>query len=162
VWHVTESIEISAPPEAVWEVVADIEGHARLAGSGEVRAIRFDGPLEPGATFEGDIATGEVGSFVSRNVIHEVDRPSRLVWRSYPPLDEDETPDHQIEVIWSFTLTLSSAGTDVTHGFQVPRPKAGADELQAFLDRTNRIETVGQGMRRTLENLKRAADVSRQ
>ena len=157
-WHVSEHIAISATPPGVWDVVADIDGHTRLAGSGEVKAIRFDGPLEPGATFEGDIATGEVGSFVSRNVIHEVDRPNRLVWRSYPPLDDDETPDYQIEVIWSFTLTADADGTAVTHSFEVPRPKAGADQLAAFLERTDRIETVRQGMRRTLENLKQAAE----
>jgi len=64
VWHAHESVDIAARPETVWAVVADIDGHTRLAGSGEVKAIRFDGPVEPGATFEGDIATGEVGSFV--------------------------------------------------------------------------------------------------
>ena len=157
-WHASERITVAAPAEAVWDRVADIEGHVQLAGSGEVKAIRFHGALEPGATFEGDIATGEVGSFVSRNVIHEVDPPSRLVWRSYPPLDEDETPDHQIEVIWSFVLSPAENGTEVRHGFEVPRPKAGADQLEAFLERTGRIETVRQGMRRTLENLKAACE----
>jgi uncharacterized protein YndB with AHSA1/START domain len=157
-WHASESLTIAAPPDAVWDVVADIDGHVGLAGSGEVKAIRFEGPLEAGATFEGDIATGEVGSFVSRNVIHEVDEPRRLVWRSYPPLDEDETPDHQIEVIWSFTLTPTPDGTEVVHGFEVPRPKAGADDLAAFLERTDRVETVKTGMRKTLENLRRAVE----
>jgi uncharacterized protein YndB with AHSA1/START domain len=157
-WHASERIEIAASPQVVWAVVADITSHVDLAGSGEVKAIRFDGLLEPGVTFEGDIATDEVGTFVSRNVVHDVDAPHLLVWRSYPPLDDDETPEHQIEVIWSFALSPTDTGTEVTHRFEVPRPKAGAEQLEAFLERTNRIETVRQGMRRTLENVKHVSE----
>lgn len=62
------------------------------------------------------------------------------MWRSYPPLDDGETPEHQIEAIWSFVLEPTGAGTAVTHSFQVPKPKAGADQLAAFLERTDRIE----------------------
>jgi hypothetical protein len=82
-WHASERIEIAASPQVVWAVVADITSHVDLAGSGEVKAIRFDGLLEPGVTFEGDIATDEVGTFVSRNVVHDVDAPHLLVWRSH-------------------------------------------------------------------------------
>lgn len=159
-WEATEDIDISAPPQRVWEVVADFRRHPALAGSREVNAIRFDGALEPGATFEGDITVGEVGNFVSRNVVDTVDPPNRLVWRSYPPLDEGETPDHQIEVIWSFSISPRGSGATVTHDFRVPRPKAGADELAAFFERTDRLSTVREGMRRTLENVRRAAEDS--
>lgn len=157
-WHATEQLTVAAPPAAVWHVVADIEGHTRLAGSGEVRAIRLHGDVVPGTTFEGDIATGEVGSFVSRNVIETVDEPRRLAWVSYPPLDDDETEDHQIEVHWAFELAPDGDGTLLTHTFTVPRPKAGADELAAFLERTDRIATVRKGMRRTLENARAASE----
>jgi hypothetical protein len=44
------------------------------------------------------------------------------------------------------------------HGFEAPRPNAGAEQLQTFLERTNRIKTVRQGMRRTLENLNHACE----
>ncbi len=155
-WHASEQLSIAASPQVVWRVVADIEGHVSLAGSGEVKAIRMRGDLAAGATFEGDIATGEVGSFVSRNVIETVDEPRRLAWVSYPPLDDDETEDHQIEVHWAFELTPDGVATMLTHTFTVPRPKAGADELEAFLERTGRIATVRDGMRRTLENVRAA------
>jgi uncharacterized protein YndB with AHSA1/START domain len=114
----TETVHIAAAPERVWAVVANVRGHAALAGSGEVLAIRMDGPVVAGATFEGDIRVGEVGSFVSRNVVEEVSEPHRLAWVSYPPLDEDETEDHQIEVHWSFDLVPAEGGTELRHGFR--------------------------------------------
>lgn len=160
-WETTESMHIAAAPEQVWAVVADVERHPRLAGSGEVLAVRLTGPVATGTTFEGDIQTGEVGSFVSRNVIEEATAPTRLAWVSYPPLDEGETQDHQIEVHWSFELTATAdGGTDVRHSFHVPRPKLGAEELGDFLARTDRLTTVRTGMRRTLDNVRAAAETS--
>lgn len=158
VWRASEQLRIGAAPDVVWQVVADIEGHTRLAGSGEVKAIRISGPVAPGTTFEGDITTGEVGSFVARGIIEVADEPRRLAWASYPPLDEDETEDHQIEVHWAFDLVPDGDGTLLTHTFEVPRPKAGGDELAAFLERTDRIATVRAGMARTLENVRSAAE----
>jgi uncharacterized protein YndB with AHSA1/START domain len=158
VWHVVESAAIAAPPGRIWNVITDFEHHPGLAGSGEVLAIRMHGPVAPGATFEADVATGEVGSFVSQNRIDVMDEPRELRWTSYPPLDEDETEDHQIEVQWWFRLAPSWTGTDVEHGFSVAPPRAGADELAAFLERTDRIATVRRGMLVTLSNVKARAE----
>ena len=158
-WEVRELTRISTPPALVWAIVSDIERHPALAGSGEVLAVRVGGPLQVGATFEGDIKTGEVGSFVSRNVIEDATEPTRLAWVSYPPLDDDETEDHQIEVHWSFELApATDGGTDLRHSFIVPPPKLGANELEAFLERTDRIATVRSGMVRTLSNVKATAE----
>jgi hypothetical protein len=160
VWEVVERAQVATRPGRVWQVVSDIGGHAALAGSGEVRAIRIGGPLEPGTEFEGDIAVGEVGSFVSRNRIDVVDEPNELAWTSFPPLDDDETEEHQIEVHWWFRLAPSWNGTEVEHGFRVFPPRAGADELAAFLERTDRIATVRRGMVATLANVKARAEES--
>ena len=96
---------------------------------------------------------------MSRNVIEDATEPTRLAWVSYPPLDEGEMEDHQIEVHWSFELTpTGDGGTDLRHSFSVPSPKLGADELAAFLERTDRIATVRSGMKQTLANVKAAAE----
>lgn len=105
-WHASEQVTIAASPDAVWQVVADIEDHARLAGSGEIRAIRVAGPVAAGMVFEGDIAAGEVGTFVSCNVIE----------------------------------TCEARGA------------------RAVLERTDRIATVHDGMRRTPANIRGDAD----
>lgn len=158
-WQASAAIRVGVPPERVWAVVSDIERHPALAGSGEVRAVRLDGPVRVGTIFEGEIEVGSVGTFTSRNVVEEMDRPRRLAWVSYPPLDDDETDDHQIEVHWSFDLApTDGAGTDVLHRFHVPPPKLGADDLGAFLERTGRLATVRAGMEQTLANVKAAAE----
>lgn len=158
-WEAVESLHVTVSPERVWAVVSDIERHPVLAGSGEVIAIRMTGPVTVGATFEADVKVGEVGSFVSRNVIEDATEARRLAWVSYPPLDEGETEDHQIEVHWSFDLTpTANGGTDVRHGFRVPAPKLGAEQLASFLERTDRIAKVRSGMKRTLENVNAAVE----
>jgi hypothetical protein len=159
-WSVSEHITIAATSEAIWSVIADIGRHAELAGSGEVLRVRTTGPVAVGMTFEGDIAVGEVGSFVSSNVIERCDVPRFLAWTSYPPLDDGETEDHQIEVRWSFRLSTTGDGTLVEHSFEVPRPKAGAEALEDFLERADRIATVRSGMLQTLANLKHAVETA--
>jgi len=129
-----------------------------LAGSGEVLAVRMNGPLVVGTTFESDVKTGEVGSFSPQCIIEEVNEPQRLAWVSRPPLDPGETDDHQIEVHWSFDMTPTPNGTEVRHTVRIPTPKSGADELASFFERTDRMATVRIGMMQTLENVKVAAE----
>jgi hypothetical protein len=126
-----------------------------------VRGIRIDGPVAVGTEFEGDVVVvDEVGAFVSRNRIDVVEEPTEFVWTSYPPLEESETEEHQIEVQWWFRLAPNWTGTALEHGFRVRPPRAGADELEAFLARTDRLATVRRGMVATLANVKARAEVS--
>jgi hypothetical protein len=157
-WEVVERVTVAATPSALFAVVRDFEQHPRLAGSGEVRSLTLDGPLAAGTTFRSEVSVGVVGSFVSTNRIDSVDEPRRVEWTSYPPLDDDETPDHQIEVHWWFALTPVGDGTELEHGFRVPVPRAGAEEFVAFLERTGRLDTARAGMVRTLANVKEDAE----
>ena len=156
-WHAETEIDIEAPPERVWALVSDISRHPALAGSGEVLAVRMNGPVAVGTTFESDVRTGEVGSFSPRCVIETVEERRRLGWMSLFPLDKGETEDHQVDVHWTFDLEATPSGTRVAHTVRIPPPKLGADELAEFFERTDRITTVRTGMVRTLENIKAAA-----
>ena len=157
-WAADVAIDIAARPERIWAVVSDISRHPALAGSGEVLAIRINGPLAVGTTFESDVKTGEVGSFSPRCVLEDVNEPRRLAWVSLFPLEPGETDDYQIEVHWSFEIKPTSAGSQVRHTVRIPAPKAGADDLAAFFEQTDRIKTVRNGMNQTLENVKAAAE----
>jgi hypothetical protein len=84
--------------------------------------------------------------------------PHRLGWVCLPPLDPGETDAHQIEVHWAFEIAPTSTGCSVRPTLRIPRPKAGADVLQEFFERTARIATVRRGMQQTLENVKAAAE----
>lgn len=156
-WHAEAEIDIEAPPERVWAIVSDISRHPALAGSDEVLAVRMNGPVAVGTTFESDVRTGEVGSFSPRCVIETLEEQRRLGWVSLFPLEEGETEDHQIEVHWTFDLEATPSGTRLAHTVRIPPPKLGADELADFFERTDRITTVRTGMDRTLENIKAAA-----
>ncbi len=157
-WAADAAIDVAAPPERIWAVVSDISRHPALAGSGELLAVRINGPLAAGTTFESDVKTGEVGSFSPRCVIEDVNEPRRLAWVSLFPLEPGETDDYQIEVHWSFEISPTSAGSQVHHTVRIPAPKAGADDLAAFFERTDRITTVRNGMNQTLKNVKAAAE----
>lgn len=157
-WHAEVEIAVGASPERVWAIVSDISRHPALAGSEEVLAIRMDGPLAVGTSFESDVRTGEVGTFSPHCVIEAVDEPTRLAWVSLFPLDPGETEDHQIEVHRAFDISPESNGARVRHTVRIPMPKAGGDELASFFERTDRIATVRAGMQRTLENVQAVAE----
>jgi uncharacterized protein YndB with AHSA1/START domain len=144
-WCAEAEIDVEAPPERVWAIVSDISRHPALAGSGEVLAVRLNGPLAVGTTFDSD-------------VIETLDDGRRLGWVSLFPLEEGETEDHQIEVHWTFDLAPTPTGTWLAHTVHIPPPKLGADELASFFERSDRITTVHAGMERTLENIKAASE----
>lgn len=157
-WQRIERTRIEAKPETIWRVIADVAGHAKLAGSGEVRTITLEGPVEPGTWFTAEIDQGELRApFTARNRIDVVKEPLELRWTTYPALEARHTELHQLEVSWWFKLAPGKGETLLEHGFRLPKPRAGASELATFLDRTNRIKTIGEGMRRTLENVRIAA-----
>ncbi len=159
-WYAEAEIHIEASPERVWAVVSDISRHPELAGSGEVLAVRVNGPVAVGTTFDSDVRTGEVGSFSPRCVIETVEEQRRLGWVSLFPLEEGETEDHQIEVHWTFDLEPMPSGTRLIHTVHIPHPKLGAEELASFFERTDRITTVRTGMERTVLNIKAASEPS--
>ena len=81
-FEATERGLVEASPARVWAVIADVQCHPALAGSGEVKVVRMSGALVSGATFEGDVVVGGVRSFTSRNVVEVADAPRELSWVS--------------------------------------------------------------------------------
>ena len=104
-WKATESININASQEAVWRVVSDVSRHAELAGSGEVKAIRIDGPVEVGSSWEADEKIRFAGEFVARSECVEWDPPNVFSWKSFPPPMKKGREDTVADVTWWFRLT---------------------------------------------------------
>jgi uncharacterized protein YndB with AHSA1/START domain len=159
-WEGNESIEISAPPERIWEIVSDLSAHPRLAGSGEVLTIEnLTGPLAVGTTWESAEKVPKAGSFTAKSEVTEFNPPKVFAWVSHPPpLSKRHVAESTIDAHWRFDLEPSGGGTRVTNSFRVVEPKVGAMKLKLFYALTGRPKVIRRGMRKTLENLKAAAE----
>ncbi len=153
-WEGSEEIVVRAPPEEVWAVVTDVGGHMQLAGSGEIAEIRLKGPVRLGSEWEADIRVPRLDEpFVALSTVLVYDPPREFSWSSVPPPLIDDEPDSAPTVTWWFRLWPHPEGTLVKHVFRVVEPKVGAAELRDFFERTNRVQSIRAGMRKTLSNL---------
>lgn len=163
-WEAAETTLVAAPMRRVWAVISDIERYperlrSHLSGSGRISGVRMLGPFRVGTCFELEVNTAELGQFVARNCIDDVAEPNRLAWISFPPRDEGESEDHQIEVHWSFHLTPGlDRSTALQHAVAIPTPVRGADQLLSFLSGPDRHTAIRSTMRETLHNMKDAAE----
>ena len=66
-------IQIAAPPEAVWAVIADLSGWPTW--NSDVRSMTFQDPLEPGSTFR-----WKSGSASLVSTLRVVDPPREIGW----------------------------------------------------------------------------------
>ena len=69
---VSSEAEIGASPEALWDVIADLESWPEW--SPHVRSLEVDGPLEPGTQFR-----WKAGPTIT-STLREVERPERIGW----------------------------------------------------------------------------------
>ena len=69
---VSSEAEITAPPEALWDVIADLGSWPEW--SPHVRSIEVEGPVEPGTQFR-----WKAGPTIT-STLREVERPGRIGW----------------------------------------------------------------------------------
>lgn len=140
---VSESIDIVAPPEIVFSILADPRQQSRIDGSGSVRAL-LKGPerLSKGATFGVDMKLFGV-PYKIRNTVVEFEEGRRVAWRHFG--------GHR----WRYVLEPTEGGTRVTESFDYSMhglPQRLLIELAGFPAR-NRAGIAG-----TLVKLKEAAE----
>jgi uncharacterized protein YndB with AHSA1/START domain len=141
---VSASTTIAAPPEVVFAIVADPRQHARIDGSGSVRAM-VTGPerLVRGATFDVSMRLFGVPYRISNRVVEfEADR--LVAWRHFGA--------HR----WRYRLEpAQGGGTVVTETFDYSRyhPVAAAGIRALGFPERNRA-----GITATLVRLKAAAE----
>lgn len=140
---VSATTTIDAPPEVVFDIVADPRQHARIDGSGSVRGL-VSGPsrLSLGSRFAVDMRLGAPYRISNKVVEFEEDR--RIAWRHFGA--------HR----WRYELSpLPSGGTEVTETWDASR-YTGAWKLAmkalGFPERNRR------GIEETLVRLKAAAE----
>lgn len=140
---VSESIDVVAPPEVVFAILADPGQQSRIDGSGSVRGL-LKGPdrLSKGATFSVDMKLFGV-PYKIQNTVVEFEEGRRVAWRHFG--------GHR----WRYVLDPIDTGTRVTESFDYSMyaaPQRFLIELAGFPAR-NRAGIAG-----TLVKLKQAAE----
>ena len=141
---VSSSIDVAAPADVVFGILADPRQHARIDGSGSVRAT-VSGPerLERGATFGVDMKLGGVPYRISNRVV-EFEEGRRIAWRHFG--------GHR----WRYELEpVAGGGTRVTESFDYSMyaaPQRLLVEALGFPSRNRR------GIEQTLRTLKSVAE----
>ncbi|GAA4718728.1 SRPBCC family protein [Pedococcus ginsenosidimutans] len=141
---VSSSIDVAAPADVVFGILADPRQHARIDGSGSVRDT-VSGPerLERGATFGVDMKLGGVPYRISNRVV-EFEEGRRIAWRHFG--------GHR----WRYELEpVAGGGTRVTESFDYSMyaaPQRLLVEALGFPSRNRR------GIEQTLRTLKAVAE----
>lgn len=140
---ISESVEIEAPPDVVFAIVADPRQHSRIDGSGSVRGL-VNGPerLSKGANFGVDMKLFGL-PYKIKNTVVEFEEGRRVAWRHFG--------GHR----WRYVLEPTDTGTRVTESFDYSMYGAAPRlviELAGFPAR-NRAGVAG-----TLVKLKQAAE----
>lgn len=142
----TASVHVDAPPDQVWDIVADLDNISRW--SPECYRVRWTGKptgAVAGAKFLGFNKQGWKRWF-TRNVVEEVSPPERLTFL---------TRDNGTR--WSFQLEPADGGTQLTQTRTLPdkRPLLAKTLVVLFL---GGIDTHNQhmvdNMRQTLDRIK--------
>ena len=154
-----ESMEISAPPEVVWALVADIPRHAEFAGPKSItKVIDFDGPLTVGSRW---VAHEKFGpqKFDAPSEVTADEPGKRLEWVSFPPMKE-ENRGKGGRVNWGYELTPTSDGTTLEHHMTVLEPRKGASPLKVMYKLFRLPAKQLAGGRTTLESIRNAAEAN--
>ncbi len=140
---VSESVDIAAPPETVFAILADPHQHPRIDGSGTLQeTIKGPDRLSKGAEFGVDMKMFGL-PYKIRNRVVEFEDDRRIAWRHFG--------GHR----WRYVLEPISHGTRVTESFDYS-PYGAVQrrviELARFPQRNR------EGIVATLQNLKQAAE----
>ncbi len=140
------SIEIAAPPKAVWSLVADITRMGEWSPEC-VRAEWEDGATGPavGARFRGHNRAGTF-EWDASCVVTECE-PGAVFAFQVPPGEDSPT-------MWRFELAPSGDGTTLTESFDAPRINVEGSPANF----EGRYERLVKGIEKTIANIKAAAE----
>ena len=143
--QVSDSIDVQAPPEVVFAILADPRQHSRIDGSGSVGSVISapDRITAKGQTFTVRMKLFGV-PYLIRNRVVEFEPGRRIAWR------------HFTANRWRYELTpTADGGTTVTETFDMSR----ADPVTTAVVRAAKFpERNREGITGTLERLKKAAE----
>jgi uncharacterized protein YndB with AHSA1/START domain len=131
---VSVSRVIPAPPEKIFDLLANPEGHIRIDGSGSLISVKSNPErLSKGAKFAMKMKVG--ASYSITNTVSEFEENRVIAWH------------HMARFIWRYQLEPVEGGTKVTESFDYSKPWGvlpGVSKMAA----TNKVN-----MEKTLERI---------
>lgn len=115
-------VEITAPPEVVWEVLTGFEQWPDW--NPDVRSMSFAGPVAPGSEFRWKAGPGTIVS-----TLEEVDRPRYIRWRG-------RTMSIKAMHEWRFEPSNGGTRVDTEESFSGLLARLFRGSLQKTLDRS--------------------------
>ncbi|MGH2637170.1 MAG: SRPBCC family protein [Actinomycetota bacterium] len=157
------SVGSAAPPDTVFDVVADLRNH--LVWSGERAAdVTFKlleleapgGPATVGTTFTSTGANFN-GTFHDRSVVAEVDRPSRFSIETDARLDRKRGRTWHVHFQHRYDISPEGEGSRITYTETISRVNYVPYWLQPWMRPISRA-VINRGDRKQLANLARLAE----
>ena len=146
---VTVERVIAAPPEKIFDVIADPRRHPELDGSGTVRVAAADSParLSLGATFSMAMKFGVKYQMV--NTVVEFEEGRRIAWAPHPVF-RGKVLEKRAGRVWRYELEPVPEGTRVRETWDATKEKGFALHRLARVPRR-----TAKGMEQSLFNLHR-------
>jgi len=116
------SVDISAPPERVWELITDISLMPRFSTEllSTAWAEGFGGPAL-GAQFLGTNRHPVIGEWTTRSEIVEFDPPRRFAWAVGDPGNP--------AAVWRFSVSPTAEGTQLRYAARIGPGTSGVTML---------------------------------
>jgi Polyketide cyclase / dehydrase and lipid transport len=157
------TVTSSAPPEAVYDVIADLRNHlvwsGEMAASDGFKMLSIDAPEGPatvGTTF-GSSGSAQKDTFHDRSVVTEATRPSRFVIETDATLERKGAPTWEAHFIHAYDIQPDGSGSRIVYTEEIER----VNYLPYWLKPGIRIifkPWVNSADRRQLRNLARLAE----
>jgi uncharacterized protein YndB with AHSA1/START domain len=121
---------VPAPPEAVFDLLADASRHIELDGSGQLRGVTPDVPerLSLGATFGMTMHMGM--GYTMTNTVIEFEENRRIAWKATIAGFMGRFLGGRI---WRYELAPSEVGTTITESWDI------SEDLQRFFLRSDKV-----------------------
>jgi uncharacterized protein YndB with AHSA1/START domain len=135
---------IPAPPERIFDVLADPARHPEIDASGSVKAPAAGAPtrLSLGATFQMSMKLGVGYSMV--NTVTEFEENQRIAWSPKPASGRGA---RFVGRIWRYSLEPVNGGTKVTETWDISK------EALRHVLRYVAVKQTRKSMEKSLENL---------
>ena len=151
--NLSESVLVAAPPEAVWDLVADVTRMGEW--SPETRAAWWLGgatTAAAGVKFKGRNKRGRM-RWATTCEVTAADRGSRFSFVRASRIDDGTD--------WTFTMEARDGGTLLTESARQRRlPNSAARLAGRITFGSDRDDQVRQGIRTTIERIKATAEAS--